>query len=271
MSQQEQWQVSGNASENYERHLVPTMFTPWAHDLIGRVALQTGERVMDVACGTGIVARLAAEIVGRSGQVVGVDLNSGMLEIARAQTPTAGARVEWREGDVNDLPYDDATFDALLCQQGFQFFPDKSKAIHEMHRVLAPSGRLGLSVWRSIPYNPYFRALSDALEHHVSPEAAMSMRAVCSFGDAEALRTLIAEAGFRDIRLHVVILTKRHPSLADYIPGQLSALPFAGLIEALEPSVQHALLNDIVETLQPYTDDEGLAVPLEVHTVVAWK
>jgi ubiquinone/menaquinone biosynthesis C-methylase UbiE len=122
--------VSRNASEAYERHLVPTMFTPWAHDLIGRAALQAGERVIDVACGTGIVARLAAEAVGSSGQVVGVDLNAGMLEMARAQAPPSGARVEWREGDVNALPYNDAAFDVLLCQQGFQFFSNSRRGLN---------------------------------------------------------------------------------------------------------------------------------------------
>ncbi len=271
MSQQERWQVSGNASEAYERYLVPTMFTPWAHDLIERAALQSGERVIDVACGTGIVARLAAEAVGSSGQVVGVDLNAGMIEMARSQTPSSGAPVEWREGDVNALPYNDATFDVLLCQQGFQFFPDQAKAIGEMYRVLTPGGRLALSVWRSVDYNPYFRAISDALERHVSAEVAAGMRAVCSFGEAEALRMRIADAGFRDVRIQVVILTKRHPSLAEYIPGQLSALPFAGAIQALEAETQANLLNDIVESLKPYTDDEGLAAPLEAHIAMAWK
>ena len=116
MSQQERWQVSGNAAEAYERYLVPTLFTPWAHDLIARAALQPGERVLDVACGTGIVARLAAAHVGVAGHVVGVDLNPDMLAIARAQPPaTASARVEWREGDANALPCNDATFDAVFC------------------------------------------------------------------------------------------------------------------------------------------------------------
>ena len=147
MSQQGRRQVRGNAAEAYERYLVPTMFTPWAHDLIGRAGLQSGERVLDVACGTGIVARLAAEAVGSSGQVVGVDLNAGRLEIVRAQTPTSGARVEWREGDVKALPYNDAAFDVLFCQQAFQFFPDKAQALREMYRGLTPGRRLVLSVW----------------------------------------------------------------------------------------------------------------------------
>ena len=145
MSPQERWQVSGNAPEAYEHSLVPTLFTPWAHDLIARAALRPGERVLDVACGTGIVARLAAAHVGIAGHVIGVDLNPGMLAVARAQTlTTASARVEWRAGDANALPCDNATFDVVFCQQGLQFFPDKDRTLREMYRVLAPEGRLAL-------------------------------------------------------------------------------------------------------------------------------
>ena len=272
MSQQERWQVSGNAAEAYERYLVPTLFTPWAHDLMARAALQPGERVVDVACGTGIVARLAAAHAGIASHVVGVDLNPGMLAVARAQTPaTASARMEWRAGDANALPCDDATFDAVFCQQGLQFFPDKAHALREMHRVLAPGGRLALSMWRSLPYNPYNRALADAVERYVGPDAGRGMRAPCGFGDAQVLRTLLTTVGFRETSIHIVILTMRHPSPAEYIPGQLAALPFAGAIKALETAAQTALHNDILTVLHPYIDDAGLAVPLEAHVALAQK
>jgi ubiquinone/menaquinone biosynthesis C-methylase UbiE len=155
MSDPAQWQVSGNAPQAYECYMVPTLFTPWAQDLLARAALHAGERVLDVACGTGIVARLAAERVGPSGYVLGVDRNAAMLETARAQMPTAGVPVEWREGDAHGFPCADATFDVVCCQQGVQFFPDKAHALREMQRGLAPGGRLVLSVWRSLPYNPY--------------------------------------------------------------------------------------------------------------------
>ena len=270
MNQVERWQVAGNAPEAYERHIVPTIFTPWAEDLLTRVALQPGEHVLDIACGTGIVARLAAPQVGGAGRVVGVDLNTGMLDMARAQALPAGASVEWQEGDATALPCDDATFDVVCCEQGIQFFPDKAAALREMHRVLVPGGRLALSVWRALSYNPLTRIIADVLERHIGPEAA-GMRAPCSFGDADALRSLLTETGFDEVRISIVILTLRHASPATYLRGQLAALPFAGTIAALDAAAETALLTDMTTTLQPYTDDDGLAVPMEAHVAMARK
>ena len=272
MSSHERWQVSRKAAEAYERYLVSTLFTPWAHDLIARAALQPGERVLDVACGTGIVARLAAEHVGVAGHVVGVDLNPDMLAVARAQTPAHDStKVAWREGDATALPCDDETFDVVCCQQGLQFVPDKTQALREMRRVLAPEGRLALSVWRALPYQPYNRVFVEVLERHVGPEAGRRMRAPCGCGDAQTLRTLLTAVGFREIRFHSVTLTLRHPAPTAYIPGQLAALPFAGMIEALEPAAQTALHHEILAALHPYIDAAGLAVPLEAYVALARK
>ena len=145
MSDPEQWQVSGNAPQAYERYMVPTLFTPWRTTpgprRPGRWGTCAGCRLW-----TGIVARLAAQRVGPSGYVMGRDLNAAMIETARTQTPPAGAPVEWREGDAHALPCADATFDVVCCQQGLQFFPDKPHALREMHRVSGPGGRLVLSV-----------------------------------------------------------------------------------------------------------------------------
>jgi SAM-dependent methyltransferase len=269
MSDPGQWQVSGNAPHAYERYMVPTLFAPWAQELRARAAQHAGERVLDVACGTGIVARLAAERVGPSGSVLGMDLNAAMLETARAQTPTTGAPVAWREGDAHRLPWADATFDMVCCQQGVQFFPDKTQALREMQRVLAPGGRLVLSVWRSLAYNPYGRALADALERHVGAAAGNGMRAPYGFGEMEALRSLLTVAGFRDIHIHIVILTLRHPAPGEFMGGQLAATPLAGAVAALDAAAQVALRHDILATLRPYTDDEGLAVPIEAHIAMA--
>lgn len=148
MTPEIQWQVAGSAPENYEEYLVPVIFGPWGNDLLTVAALRPGEHLLDVACGTGIVARLAAEKVGPTGKVVGVDINPGMLAAARKSS--ASATIDWREGNAMALPLPDVTFSVAVCQQGLQFFPDRAAALREMHRVLMPRGRLVVSCWKGI-------------------------------------------------------------------------------------------------------------------------
>jgi ubiquinone/menaquinone biosynthesis C-methylase UbiE len=269
MSQQEQWQISGNAPESYERYLVPTLFTPWAMDLVERIALQTGEHVLDVACGTGIVARLAAQHVSPGGTVTGLDLNPGMLAMARTLSQPTDVQIGWREGSAVELPFSNAAFHVVLCQQGLQFFPDRLAALREMRRVLVPGGRLALSVWRPIQYNPYMTALGNALDRHVSADVAAGTRAVCALGDAEELRSLLRQAGFCDVRIKIAILVMRFASVEAFIPGQFAATPFAGAVAALDAAARTALLEDVRVALRSYTDDEGVAVPNEAHIAIA--
>ena len=200
----DQWQVTGNAAETYERALVPAVFAPWAPLVVALTDPQPGERVLDIACGTGLIARLAAERVGRTGNVTGLDLNPGMLSFAASITspdPATSAPIIWREASATNMPLPDAAFDVVYCQLGLQFFPDRPAAMREMYRVLVPGGRLGLMVWQDIQYSPGFGALAAALARHVSTEAAGVMRAPFGFAEAEQLRALVAAEGFRDIAI----------------------------------------------------------------------
>ncbi len=269
MSQHEGWQVSGNAPEAYERYLVPALFTPWATDLLARLPLHPGEHVLDVACGTGIVARLAAHDVSPGGRVTGLDLNPGMLAVARSLPQATDVRIDWREGTAVTSPFANGEFNVVLCQQGLQFFPDGVAALREMHRVLVPGGRLGLSVWRPLQHNPYMAALGHAVERHVSAEVAAALRAATSLGDAEALRSLLLQAGFREVRIAIAILVMRFASVEAFMPGQFAATPFAGAISALAPDARTALLEELRVALQAYTDDTGVAVPTEAHVAIA--
>ena len=169
-----EWQLDGSAPELYERYLVPAITSLWAADLVERVSPEPDARVLDVACGTGIVARKAAERV-KTGRVVGLDLNAGMLAVAR-RIGTGGVQVEWVEGSALKLPFSDEAFDVVFCQLGLQFFPDRPRAMSEMRRVLAPSGRLGLSVYTAIENTPVAQALADALDQHLAPGASAIKR-----------------------------------------------------------------------------------------------
>ena len=157
MGQQEQRHLRGTGAEIYERCLVPAFSPPGQPCLIEQAALQPGERVLDVACGTGVVARLAAQPVGPTGQIIGLDNDAEMLAVARSLPPIPGVSLEWQEGSALAMPFADASFDALLCQQGLQFFPDRPAALREMHRVLVPGGRLVLSVWGPLEAMPWPR------------------------------------------------------------------------------------------------------------------
>src|SRR5919202_915011 len=153
MAQHEPWQVEGSASELYQRYLVPAITALWAADLIERAAPRSGVRVLDVACGTGVVARLAAERIG-TGRVVGLDINGAMLAVARSVPQNGGPPIEWQEGSVLQMPFTDGAFDVVLCQLGLQFFPDRPAALREMWRVLGSGGRVAPPVSRAVVAKP---------------------------------------------------------------------------------------------------------------------
>jgi ubiquinone/menaquinone biosynthesis C-methylase UbiE len=271
MTQASGWQLSGTASQAYERYIVQAFMQSWSLVLLDAASLAEGARVLDVACGTGVVARQAASRVGKQGHVAGVDLNAGMLAMARTLHQSSGASIEWKEGSATALPFPEAGFDVVLCQQGLQFFPDKRSALRDMHRVLVPTGHLVLSVWRRISHCPWQRAVADALERHVGTDAAMGIRSAFALGDREELRALITAAGFRTIRIRIDSQMIRYPSLEEFVPGYLSATPVAGVVATLDEPTRAAILREVKTSLQDYLDDDGLAAPIEAHVVVADK
>lgn len=270
MSRSERWQLGGNAPEVYERELVPAIFAPWASLLLSKAVLREGERALDVACGTGVVARLAAAQVGNSGAVVGLDLNAAMLARARAASPPEGCAVLWQEGDAAALPFDAATFDAVLCQAGLQYFPDRQQAAREMFRVLKPGGRLVVLVWRALAHSPGFAAVEAALERHVGPTAAQVMRAPFVFGDAtDELRGLLLQAGFHTVRVSADVRMVRFASPAALVRHQVAGSPLALHLADVADSVLDALVREVTAAMQPYVNDEGLAFPVEGHIAIA--
>src|SRR5688572_28443534 len=217
MHDHEPWQLTGTAAELYERYLVPAITGVWAADLVRRAALQPGERVLDVACGTGIVARLAAEQVGAQGAVVGLDLNRAMLAVARALPCLPGAPISWTEASVLDMPFPDATFIAVLCQLGLQFFPDRPRALREIRRVLVHGGRVVLSVFGPLAHNPAPQALADSLERHLGPHASAIKRAEHDLDDPAELDALVADAGFAEVTIQTSTQHIRFPSPREYV------------------------------------------------------
>jgi ubiquinone/menaquinone biosynthesis C-methylase UbiE len=186
--------VATTFTEIYERVLVGPLFRPFAEQLIARVTLKPGDSVLDVACGTGIVARVARERLGPEARIVGVDVAPAMLAVAR----TVDSTIEWREGNAASLPVSETErFSVLACHQGLQFMPDKPAAVREMRRVLTPGGRLAIATWGSLEDIPGMLALNAVAERHVGP----IIDSRHSFGQASALKDLLIDAGFNDVKI----------------------------------------------------------------------
>jgi len=223
--------------------------------------------VLDVACGTGAVARVAAQRVGTSGRVTGLDLNAGMLAVARSQPAAGGAAITWVERNALDSGLPDRSFDAVLCQQGLQFFPDKTGALCEMRRVLVPRGRLAISVWRSA--GVYNSAVGNALKQHISVDAGSRFCASRDVPGEEDLRRFAVAAGFQDVTLHVQRMTVRLPSPQDFVLCHLAATPVASDVKALSDAARATLGRDVARQLAAYDEGDGVAFPEEVNVVTA--
>jgi SAM-dependent methyltransferase len=227
MTDEQRWHLAGTAPEIYAEHLVPAVFAPWAPVLLDAAAVGIGHTVLDVACGTGVVAAAAAERVGPSGAVTGVDINPGMIAVAAR---TRGVR--WAQADAARLPFPDGGFDRVLCQAGLQFVPDRLGALREMRRVLRPGGRVALLVWRALHHSPGFAALADALQAVVGPEAAAVMRAPFVFGDdPRPLVSLLDSAGFGDVDVQARAGIVRFASVEAFVRSQRAASPLAAHVD----------------------------------------
>jgi SAM-dependent methyltransferase len=268
-------QLTGEASspaETYERFFVPSVFRVWAGELLRRVNPMPGERVLDVACGTGIVAREAAPLVGPSGTVTGLDPNPGMLAVARSIVPAGGPATDWRQGSADALPFPDGSFDLVSCQHGMQFFPDRPAAMREMRRVLVPGGRIGAVVWRTREHQSLWAAFDDVHEHHFGSLGGGEI--IYALGDADEFRGLFVDAGFADVVVEQVIRTVRFPSADEFVRltvlGGAAVLPeFARMSEAERDELIDVIRRDIAPTLDAYREGEGVAFPLAVHIATA--
>jgi len=263
----EGWKLTADGPRSYERYLVPAFFADCAEQLLDLAGVGPGDRVVDVACGTGIVARRAAARVGPAGAVTGLDVNDDMLAVARGADP--GAPVTWLRADAADLPVDDAHADAVLCQQGLQYFPDPVAAVGEAHRVVRRGGRIGVAVWRSLVHHPAWAALARALEHGAGAPAGAIMRAPFAGPGPEALRPLLLAGGFTDVRTRIGIITVRFPSTGEFLDRQVAASPLAAVVGPLDAARSTALSAEVDRVLEPYVDDFGVAFPLQTWLAVA--
>lgn len=189
-------QLTGNAAENYQRFFVPNIGQPVASPLLRAAEIRTGERVLDVACGTGVVTRLAASLVGLDGAVTGIDAAPEMIAVAEATAAPFEPKIDWRVGDGNALPFPDASFDVVTCQMGLMFM-DSAKATAEMHRVLAPGGRVAVSTPGRM--QPALEVLERTIVEHLGAELGAFVGIVFSMHDPTHVGSLLRGAGFADV------------------------------------------------------------------------
>ena len=267
MNKHEQWHLSSDAAERYERVVARFILGPWVPVLVDAAGLSARERVLDLACGTGLVARAAAERVGPDGRVVGLDLNPGMIAVARTLPAPAGAAIEWIAGSALDLKLPDASFDVILCQQGLQFFPDKPLAMREMRRVLAPGGRIALSVWNSV--GRYNSAVGEALATFIGDDVATRFLASRKAPGKDELERLATDAGFSDVKVEVKRLDIHLPRLDTFVLDHLAATPVASAIAGLGAEVHERIGAAVRDRLRPYEDGDGVTFPEETYVVTA--
>jgi SAM-dependent methyltransferase len=259
-------EITGTPGEIYEQHLVPAVMARWTPEFVELMSLRFGDRALDVACGTGVVTRELPYRVGKTGRVVGLDINPGMLAMARAIAPNLP--IEWMEGNAVSMPFPDASFDVVAAQQGLQFLPDKPAALSEMRRVLVPGGRLVLSVWRSTRHNSAFRALEEALARRIGP--ARAALPPYSLGDAQLIRSILTTAGFKEIHIEAVVKFSRWHTAEHFVRSMVAGAPsMLGELAGQGPAVLDALIAEVAEATSDFVDDRGWAAPQTSHLITA--
>jgi SAM-dependent methyltransferase len=264
------FQLKEGGPQVYELCWVRAQMGRCAEELVAAAGVARGDRVLDIACGTGVVARTAAICSGTAANVTGTDVNAGMLEAAAQFADEAGLDdIAWLECDAAAMPLPDDAFDVVLCQQGLQFMPDKSGAMAEMARVLKPGGRLALSVWKTRA--PIGAAFAAVLDKHFGAGTTAPWELIYSLGDREYLHDLARGAALRDAHVTLDVKFARHPDPEAFVTGAIAGSPIAGTVADL-PEAEHArLIREIVMELADYHDDDGLASPAECFTLTARK
>ena len=264
-----------NPAATYEQYLGPAISHPWTRVLLEYAAPQPGERALDVACGTGSVARHVAPMVGADGKVVALDVNPDMLAVARALPAPPGATIEWLGGNAIRLDLADESFDLVLCQQGLQFFPDRAASLREMRRVLVEGGRFAISVWQALHRHPVYEALLEATARYLGVTIA-SVELSFSLSHADELRALLGEAGFQSIEIFPRSLTIHVPSPERFVEltvlGAATSIPaFAQLDATARSALVEAVRDETQAVEQRYRERDKLTFPMYVHIAVACK
>ena len=252
-------------AQAYEDLHVNALFRAWADPVLDAGGVGEGDRVLDVACGTGIVARTALARVGGAGAVTGLDMGPGMLAVAERIEP----RVTWVEGQAGELPFDAEEFDAVVSQFGLMFFPDRAQAVREMLRCVRPGRRIAVAVWDGLDRQAAFPVSVDLLQRRAGDAAADALRIPFSAGEVADLSTLFESAGASSASIETVAGTARFPSVRSMVEADLRGwLPIMDV--HLDEDLIQSILAEADEVLDGYVDESGeMVFPVSAHIVTA--
>ena len=255
----------GATAAAYEERLVPALFAPWAEAVTSAAQVFEGQRVLDVACGSGVLTRRIADAVGPGGSVVGLDRNPGMLAVAARLAPA----ITWQQGEAEALPFEDGAFDRVVSQFGLMLFSDRAAALREMRRVLRPDGRLALAVFDGLEKNAAYAALVSAYERQVGQDIADVLSFPFSLGDRETLLSLFSAAGMASAQATREAKSARFDSVEDMVLADVEGwFPLAGL--KLDDGTIEAVVGDASDALAEFVTPAGAVdFPVHVHIVTA--
>ena len=239
-------------AESYQKYLVPAMFEECSAQLVSQADITRGQRVLDIACGTGALVRKAAKKVGQNGSVFGLDMNPGMLSVARQLAPD----LEWRQGMAEDLPFEDNFFDTTFCQFSLMFFQDKKAAIQEMLRVLTSKGRLYITVFNALEHIPAYQHLLRIYADYVDDDKVHFLSSPFQLGDLQELHAILHESGLESTKISSGELNACWPDVRSLVLADVEGwFPLAG-IELGEKQVEEVIKQTKSE-LSEYINGEG--------------
>lgn len=259
----ESFEIPVETAEMYEAAFVPAFFAQWAPILCAAAGVAPGARVLDVACGTGIVTRTAADLVDPGGTAVGVDLNAAMLTVARRVRPD----VDYRPGDAAALPFPDRSFDVVVSQMALMFLPDRARALAEMARVAVDGGTVAVLVPGALDAQPAFLPFVEAAARHAGDDAMALLTTYFACGDLDALAATFTAAGLDVNEARTVAGVYRAPSVDTFVTTEVESTP---LVERLDADMYGRIRADAHEVLAPFVTPTGaVEAPFESNLVVA--
>jgi SAM-dependent methyltransferase len=265
VTEPERWQVSTDAAEVYESCFVPAIFGAWASRVADAAGIETGDRVLDVGCGTGVLAREVVGRVGREGQVVGLDLNEGMLAVAARTEP----EIEWRQGDAASLPFEDASFDVVVSQFALMYFPERVSSLREMWRTLASGGRLAIATWAPLRRARGYQILVDVTTRQCGGAAANVLAAPFVLGDREELAEIFVDGGISGANITLHEGSIRFSSVQEFIRVEVKGSPLA---EVVSDDAMEALASESEAALAEFVAPSGeIVMPMDAHIATARK